>query len=220
VSNFINRRYPGLYLSSTHVGSMGGVNAIKRGEAHVAAIDLLDEADGQYNLSYLRTHFPNGGVKLMRGVGRLQGFMVQKGNPMGIKGVEDLTREGMRYVNRQKGAGTRILLDYLLKQKGMKAEDIYGYEREEFTHLSVAAQIASGSADAGLGIYSAASSYGLDFIPVCVEQYDILMDEEFVASPLFDAFASIIRSKEFEDRLTELGGYTFTDTGKMVEYRD
>ncbi len=220
VSNFINRRFPGLYLSSTHVGSMGGITAIKRGEAHVAGIHLLDEATGEYNLSYLRTHFPAGGVKLMRGVGRLQGFMVQKGNPLGIKGVEDLLKEGLRYVNRQRGAGTRILLDYLLQQKGIQADQIYGYEREEFTHLSVAAQIASGSADAGLGIYSAAASYGLDFIPVCVEQYDILMDETFTQSTLFDAFASIIRSKEFEERLTQLGGYTFTDTGKMVEYLD
>ena len=107
-----------------------------------------------------------------------------------------------------------------MQQKGIQADQIYGYEREEFTHLSVAAQIASGSADAGLGIYSAAASYGLDFIPVCVEQYDILMDETFTQSTLFDAFASIIRSKEFEERLTQLGGYTFTDTGKMVEYLD
>ncbi|MDL2225952.1 molybdopterin biosynthesis protein [Eubacteriales bacterium OttesenSCG-928-M02] len=218
VSDMLNRSFPGVFLASTHVGSMGGINAIKRGQAHGAGIHLLDEATGEYNKSYLKTHFPSGGVVWMRGVGRLQGFMVQKGNPLGIGSVRDLTKDGLRYVNRQRGAGTRILLDYMLKNEGMEEAAIYGYEREEFTHLSVAAQIAADSADAGLGIYSAAASYGLDFVPVTTEQYDILLDEAFTKTAMFEAFQKVITGQAFIDRLTALGGYSFTDTGKILEY--
>jgi len=219
VSDIFKQNYPGVFLSSTHVGSMGGINAIKRGEAHVGGIHLLDDATGTYNISYLQTHFPTGGAVLMRGVGRLQGLMVKKGNPLDIKGIPDLQRQDLRYVNRQRGAGTRILLDYLLAQNDIAPEGIYGYEREEFTHMSVAAQIASGSADLGMGIYSAAASYGLDFVPLCTEQYDFLIEETFWKSALFAPFYEVATSAGFRQRLEELGGYTFQNTGMIIDYQ-
>ena len=194
-------------VSSSHVGSMGAIMAIKRGEAQMGAIHLLDEETGAYNDSYIAKYFPNGGVKLEKGVKRVQGIMVAKGNPKGIKEFKDLAREGISYVNRQKGAGTRILCDFLLKENGMDPADLYGYEREEFTHTSVAAQIASGTADAGLGIYSAAKTYDLDFIPVCDEEYDFLIDEKAYDSEKVQKFLSVLRSDEIKERLSRMGGY-------------
>jgi len=194
-------------VSSSHVGSMGAIMAIKRGEAQMGAIHLLDEETGAYNDSYIAKYFPNGGVKLEKGVKRVQGIMVAKGNPKGIKEFKDLAREGISYVNRQKGAGTRILCDFLLKENGMEPSDLYGYEREEFTHTSVAAQIASGTADAGLGIYSAAKTYDLDFIPVCDEEYDFLIDEKAYDSEKVQKFLAVLRSDEIKERLSRMGGY-------------
>ena len=157
-----NRRH-GTFLSSTHVGSMGGLMALKRREAHFAPIHLLDEETGIYNLSYLKRLFPGEKMALIKGVRRIQGIMVQKGNPQNIQGIEDLKR--VRYINRQRGAGTRVLLDYKLRQLGIKPEEIDGYETEAATHMAVAALVKSKSVDAGMGIRSAASSLGLDFYP-------------------------------------------------------
>ena len=173
-----------MFMSSSHVGSMGGITAIKRGEAHLAGIHLLDEKDGSYNIHMLKKNFPRGGVRLVECVGRVQGLMAAPGNPLGIRGIADLARENLRYVNRQKGSGTRILIDYLCRQAGVDTGKIYGYDREEFTHTSVAAQVASGSADAGLGILSAAKLYDLDFIPVYNEQYDLLIPDAAWETPM------------------------------------
>lgn len=194
-------------VSSSHVGSMGAIMAIKRGEAQMGAIHLLDEETGKYNESYVAAHFKNGGVKLVRGVKRIQGIMVARGNPKGITSFSDIGREGISYVNRQRGSGTRILCDYLLKREGIDPATIYGYDREEFTHTSVAAQIAEGTADAGLGIYSAAKIYGLDFIPICDEDYDFLIAESAFASERVQKFLEILKSDEFKERLLALGGY-------------
>ncbi|MBR6479250.1 MAG: molybdopterin biosynthesis protein [Clostridia bacterium] len=198
-------------VSSSHVGSMGAIMAIKRGEAQMGAIHLLDEETGGYNDSYIAKYFPNGGVKLEKGVKRVQGIMVAKGNPKNIRSFADLKKEGISYVNRQKGAGTRILCDFLLKQNGMSPSDLYGYEREEFTHTSVAAQIASGTADAGLGIYSAAKTYDLDFIPVCNEEYDFLIDEKAFSDEKVQKFLSVLHSDEIKERLKRMGGYETWD---------
>lgn len=211
IADILKIEYGDKYVSSSHVGSMGGIMAIKRKEANIAGTHLLCD-NGEYNIDYIQ------GVdaKLIRGVKRAQGFMVAKGNPKNIKGLEDLTK--ISYVNRQKGSGTRVLLDYLLKQKGINPADIYGYSREEFTHLSVAAQIADGSADAGLGIYSAAQAFGLDFIPVAQEQYDFLVEKSFTETEDFELFMSIIKSEEFARRLEALGGYTLDGTGEEVPF--
>lgn len=211
VADILKRQDPDSVVSSSHVGSMGAIMAVKRGEAQMGAIHLLDEETGGYNDSYVSKYFKDGGVKLEKGVKRVQGLMVAKGNPKGIKGFTDVAREDISYVNRQKGAGTRILCDYLIKKNGMSASDIYGYEREEFTHTSVAAQIASGTADAGLGIYSAAKTYDLDFIPICNEEYDLLIDENAYETDKIKDFLKVLHSDELKERLKKLGGYETWD---------
>ena len=150
IADMMPEKHNNMFVSSTHVGSMGGLMALRRGEAHMAPIHLLDEETGQYNVSYVRRLFDEP-MAIIKGVNRIQGIMVKKGNPLGIKGIEDLTENGIRYVNRQRGAGTRVLLDHLLKEKGISTEDINGYEREMTTHMAVAAAVASESADAGHG---------------------------------------------------------------------
>ncbi|MCH5344608.1 MAG: molybdopterin biosynthesis protein [Acetatifactor sp.] len=205
-----------LFMSSSHVGSMGGIMALRRGEAHAAGCHLLDTENGKYNKSFIRRYFPDGGVKLIRCVGRQQGLMLQKGNPLGITCFADLTGEGIRYVNRQKGSGTRILMDYLCRENGVKAGSIYGYDREEMTHNSVAVQIASGSADVGMGIYSAAKLYGLEFVPICIEEYDILIPDTVWETPMAQKFIEILKSDGFKNRILAMGGYTIDAPGEII----
>ncbi len=204
-----------MFMSSSHVGSMGGVMAVKRGETHIAGIHLLDETDGSYNVHVIRKNFPRGGVRLVECVGRVQGLMVAKGNPLGISGIADLAREGLRYVNRQKGSGTRILIDYLCRLEGLDTDQIYGYDREEFTHTSVATQIASGTADAGLGIWSAAKLYDLEFLPVYNEQYDLLIPDEAWETPMVQKMLELMAGDEFRARLEHLGGYLVDRPGRV-----
>ena len=205
-----------LYMSSSHVGSMGGIMAIRRGEAHAAGCHLLDTATGEYNLAFIRKYFPKGGVRLIRCVGRQQGMMVAKGNPLNIQKFSDIAKEGIRYVNRQKGSGTRILTDYLCKQDNLDVASIYGYDREELTHTSVAAQIVSGSADAGMGIYSAAKLYDLDFIPICIEEYDLIVPDHAWNTPQVQRMIETMKSEEFKTKILALGGYTVENPGEEI----
>ena len=205
-----------VFMSSSHVGSMGGIMAIRRGEAHAAGCHLLDTVTGNYNLSFIKKYFPKGGVKLIRCVGRQQGMMVAKGNPLNIQKFADIAREGLRYVNRQKGSGTRILTDYLCQQDQLDVESIYGYDREELTHNSVAVQIASGSADAGMGIYSAAKLYDLDFIPICIEEYDLLIPDHAWDTPQVQQLIATLKSEAFKEKILALGGYTVENPGEII----
>ena len=215
VSNLLHRKNPNLYMASSHVGSMGGIMAVRRGETHMAGIHLLNEKDGTYNTAFVKKYFPNGGVRVVECVGRTQGIMVAPGNPKNITEIKSLSEQGIRYVNRQKGSGTRILIDYLCKKENIDTTAIYGYDREEFTHTSVAAQIASGSADAGMGIYSAAQLYGLDFIPICIEQYDLLIPDSAWDTDVVQEVIQILKSEEFSQKLTEMGGYTLEHPGEV-----
>jgi len=191
---------------------------MRRREAHVGGCHLLDTGTGEYNLFYMRKYFPNRDVKLVRCVGRQQGLMLQKGNPLGIACFEDIAKDKVRYVNRQKGSGTRILTDYLCEKYSVAAEKIYGYDREELTHTSVAAQIASGSADAGMGIYSAAQLYGLDFYPICIEEYDLLIPEFAWDTPMVQAMLDTLKSDRFREKILAMGGYTIDRPGECIEY--
>ena len=205
-----------VYMSSSHVGSMGGIMAIRRGEAHAAGCHLLNTETGEYNVSFIKKYFPRGGVKLIRCVGRQQGMMVAKGNPLNIQKFADIAREGIRYVNRQKGSGTRILTDYLCKQNGLDTAAIYGYDREELTHTSVAAQIVSGSADAGMGIYSAAKLYDLDFIPICIEEYDLIIPDHAWETPMVRQLIATLKSDAFREKILAMGGYTVENPGEII----
>ena len=214
ISDLLSGENEGIRLSSTHVGSLGGLMALARGEAHMSPTHLLDEETGVYNESYIRKLFPNEEMLLVKGVRRIQGLMVANGNPLGIKGVEDLTR--VKYVNRQRGAGTRVLLDYKLKQAGISPSEIDGYDAEAATHMAVAAQVASGEADCGMGVYSAAHAMGLDFIPVGDEEYDFAMRPETYESPKMKCFLRLLGSDEFRNKLEELGGYSFEGSGSVI----
>jgi len=217
ISDLMSGENEGMRLSSTHVGSLGGLMALRRGEAHMTPTHLLDEDTGVYNESYIKKLFPDEEMLLVKGVGRTQGIMVAPGNPLGIKGVEDLTR--VRFVNRQRGAGTRVLLDYRLKQAGIDPSEIDGYDAEAATHMAVAAQVASGEADCGMGVYSAAHAMGLDFIPVGEEEYDFAMRPETYELPEMQCFLRLLGSDEFRSKLEELGGYSFEGSGKVIRIR-
>ena len=216
LADMLHLENPELYMSSSHVGSMGGIMAIRRGEAHAAGCHLLDTGDGSYNRSFIKKYFPRGGVKLISCVGRQQGLMVAGGNPLNIQKFSDIARGGVRYVNRQKGSGTRILTDYLCAREGLDPAAIYGYDREELTHTSVAAQIVSGSADVGMGIYSAAKLYGLDFIPICIEEYDLIIPDHAWDTPMVRQLIATLKSDAFREKMLSLGGYTVDHPGEVL----
>ena len=205
-----------LSLSSSHVGSLGGLMAAKRGVCHVAGTHLLDERTGTYNLSYIKKYLPDIGVRLVHLVMRDQGLMVPAGNPKAISGLEDLRRDDVRLINRQGGSGTRILLDYRLRQLGIAPDQVDGYANEEFTHMAVAAAVVSGAADVGLGIHAAAKALGLDFIPVVTEQYDLLIPAIFFDSDPIQTLLSVVSSDAFKQRVNVLGGYHTERTGEIL----
>ena len=203
-------------LTSGHVGSMGGILSMKRGECHIAPIHLLDEETGEYNISYVKRYFKDEKMAIIKGVKRQQGFIVQKGNPKNIKDFKDLAREDVSYINRQRGAGTRILLDYHLKLEGIDINNVKGYEREMTTHMAVATSVKTGTATTGLGIYSAAKALDLDFVDITFEDYDFLVPVRILSDPMIKIFIKVLSSKEFEDRVKSLGGYEFKNTGEII----
>lgn len=203
-------------LSSGHVGSMGGILAMKRGECHIAPIHLLDLETGEYNISYVERYFPGQKMALIKGVKRHQGFIVEKGNPKGIKDFSDLVREDVVYVNRQRGAGTRILLDYHLNKENIDPANIRGYDREMTTHMAVATAVKTGSASVGLGIYSAAKALDLDFIDIAYEDYDFLLPYELLEDERVKEFIRTLKSQEFKERVEALGGYGFENIGEII----
>ena len=193
---------------------MAGLMALKRGETHIAPTHLLDEETGVYNVSYLKKLFPGKCMALIKGVKRIQGIIVQKGNPKGIRGIEDLTR--VTYVNRQRGAGTRVLLDYRLKTAGIRPEEIDGYDKEATTHMAVAALVKNGGADAGMGIYSAAHAMDLDFIPVGEEEYDFAIEQESLELEEIKKFLEVLKSSAFAQKAREAGGYDISHAGEVA----
>lgn len=213
VAELMRRHRPDVSVASTHVGSMGAIMSARRRENHCGGIHLFDEATGTYNTAYLRTYFPEGGVRQVECVYRQQGFIVAPQNPKGIASLSDLTKPGMRYVNRQRGSGTRILCDYICKQENIDPHDIYGYDREEFTHTAVAALVQADSADAGMGIYSAAKMYDLGFVPVCEEQYDLLIPDYAWDNPLVEHLLETLASDAFIGRISQMGGYRLEHPG-------
>ena len=202
-------------VSSANVGSIGGLLAIRRGETHVAGSHLLDEETGEYNVSYVERYIPNTEVTLIHLAGRTQGLMTPSHNPMQITSLPDLARNGVRFVNRQRGSGTRVLLDFKLREMAVPTESIVGYDREEYTHLAVAAAVQGGRADVGLGILPAAKAMGLEFIPLFEEQYHLVIPTEFYESDLLRPMLDMIRSAVFQREVEELGGYNVSNMGTL-----
>ena len=203
-------------MASTNVGSLGGLVALRRSEAHLAGAHLLDPESGEYNLTYIRQYLPGVPVKVIALVGREQGLIVPKGNPKGIHTLANLGRSDVSFVNRQRGAGTRLLLDYHLEQGGISVDNVKGYAQEEFTHLAVAAAVASGRADCGLGITAAAYALDLDFIPLFQERYDLVIPQEHAESPLLVPLFAVLENVDFRDAVSGLPGYDISPLGQVV----
>src|SRR5450830_24006 len=207
---------PRLSLASVNVGSMGGIMAIKEGQAHIAGVHLLDTETGRFNVPYILRQVSSKDVFLMHMCERTQGLMVPPGNPKGIKGIEDLARPGVSFINRQKGSGTRLLLDYLLEGAGMRPVDIYGFEREMFTHTAVAAAVAGGTADVGIGVLAAARALKLEFIRSEEHTYELLGLRFFMETPGFEALVGVLADPGFRGEVEALGGYDLSHAGEMV----
>lgn len=217
LANLLHKQRPACRLSSAHVGSMGGIIAIKRGEAHLAGCHLLDEESGEYNISFIKKYLANIPLQLINLVYREQGFLVPKGNPLGIKGFEDLARHNIRFINRQRGAGTRLLTDMHLNRLDIDPSQVNGYDREEYTHMNVASAVASSNVDTGLAIRAAAVALDLDFIPVAEERYDLILPKVFLEDPKVIALLHTIReNSEFRQTVTGLAGYGLRNCGKIM----
>uniref|UniRef100_A0A7C5ET76 Molybdopterin molybdenumtransferase n=1 Tax=Desulfobacca acetoxidans TaxID=60893 RepID=A0A7C5ET76_9BACT len=216
LATLLRKRDPRLRLSSGHVGSQGGLMALAQGRSHFAGSHLFDPQTNTYNVTYIQRFLPGLPLKLINLAWREQGFMVAPGNPKNIRTVADLVRPGVRFINRQRGAGTRLLLDYLLKEHGLDPAQVEGYDREEYTHMAVAVNVLSGTADVGLGILAAARALGLDFIPLTPERYDLVVPETTFQDRRFQVLLEVIRSPEYQEAAAALGGYDLRDCGKIL----
>lgn len=216
IDSMLRHTHPAFSLTSAHVGSLGGLLALSRGQCHLAGSHLLDEHTGEYNKEAMRTYLKGTPSLLVHLANREQGFMVLPGNPLNITGVESLAGSGVRFINRQKGSGTRVLLDWKLKQKGILPSSIQGYREEEYTHMNVAAAVLSGRADCGLGVRAAAAALGLDFIPAGTEEYDLVIPQCFMGDARMQALLDVIRSEPFRSTVTAMGGYDTSRSGSIL----
>lgn len=218
VSDIMETKYENVNFSSTHVGSTAGLMALKRSETMIVPTHLLDEATGVYNVPILKQLFENDkndtGITLIKGFKRIQGIVVKKGNPLNIKNLSELTK--YRFVNRQRGSGTRVLLDYKLKQLNINPNDINGYTKEMSTHMAVCAAVASGEADCGIAIKPTANVMGLDFIEIGVEEYDFALRTKYLNDYKIQKFLEVIKSPELHKKLDELGGYGYDNVGTII----
>ncbi len=217
LGNLLRKQDPAYPLASTHVGSLGGLMALKQGMCHLAGSHLLDPMDGSYNTSYIRKHLAGRDIRAVTLVHREQGFIVPKGNPKNIASIHDLFGEGIRFINRQAGSGTRVLLDYELERHHLDPDAILGYDQDEYTHMAVAVAVLSGKVDTGLGIKSAANALGLDFVPLVEERYDLLLPGELFDTPMIQAVLTVINTADFRQAVEALGGYSTRETGRLVE---
>jgi putative molybdopterin biosynthesis protein len=216
LANLLGKCYPPIFLSSHSVGSLGGILAIRNGICHMAGAHLLDPESGEYNFPYIKTHLNGIDLKVIHLVWREQGLFIRRGNPKKVKGLEDLLRKDITFINRQKGSGTRILLDHTLKNLSLDSNQIRGYEKEEFTHMAVASTVASGIADAGLGILPAARAMNLDFISIAKERYDLIIPTLYLKDEKVQKVVETIRSDEFKRMVSQMGGYDVSRTGELL----
>ena len=218
LAQFLSLR--GSRLSSGNLGSLGGLIALQRGEAHLAGSHLLDPETGEFNLPYIERYLPDVPVVVVRLVGREQGLILAPGNPKTITGLGDIARADLAYVNRQRGAGTRILLDYQLEKLGIEPASVRGYQHEEYTHLAVAAAVASGRADCGLAIHAAAAALKLDFLPLYQERYDLIIPKEHHESARLMPLLQLLGDPEFQQTVASLPGYSTDSMGEIIAVID
>lgn len=204
-------------LASTHVGSMSGLTALRNGSCHLSGMHLFDPESNDFNFPFLLKFLPGDPLSeytLINLAIRHQGLIVPAGNPLGIKGIDDLRR--VRFINRQRGAGTRILLDWKLREADIAADEVNGYGKEEFTHMAVAVNVLSGAADCGMGIHAAARALGLDFVPLALERYDLVIPTRFLDDPRIEAVRSLLEDPGFQTRIAAQGGYDTPLTGQIM----
>lgn len=213
--DMVKERQPAMDLMSAHVGSLSGIMAMQKGFVELATSHILDEQEKVYNIPAARKYLEGKKVILVHIAKRMQGLITARGNPKGIRGVADLARKDVKFVNRQLGSGTRILLDMLLNEHGIDRRSIHGYEREEATHAATAILVKEGIADAGLAIYPVSRVFSLDFIPIREEEYDLFVAEEFTGDPRFTLLMELLTSPEFAARLEEFGGYNTKESGTI-----
>ncbi|MEW9123465.1 MAG: helix-turn-helix transcriptional regulator [Thermotaleaceae bacterium] len=217
LSRYLQQHPRGVRALRSYVGSYNGLYGLYLGEVQVATAHLWDGETNEYNVPYVRRLVPGISTAVIHLAVRMQGFYVAKGNPKGIKGWEDLKRPDIRIINREKGSGTRILLDEHLRLLGIQGKNIEGYERECLSHLAVASAVARGGADLALGNEKTGLQVqGIDFIPLQKERYDMVVKKEDLDTPPFEAILSILHSSDFEKELSGIGGYDLSDLGKMI----
>ena len=216
-SNFQDSRYT---ISISNVGSLAGLIALQKGNCHIAAAHLLDFETGEYNSSFIKKHFPDMKIVLLDVAHREQGLIVKKGNPLGSKTLKHLATKKLTFVNRQEGSGTRVLLDYRLKENSIDPADIPGYSRIAYTHMEVALDVFSGAADVGIGILAAARMLGLDFVPLARERFDLAIPTANFSAGAVKAIRAVLNSDDFKSNIVQMGGYEIRDTGKVVYERE
>lgn len=216
LSHALNKRFPEYTLSFSNVGSLAGLIALGRGSSHLAGCHLFDPDTGQYNLLYISRYLPEIKITVINLVYRDIGLIVKPGNPLNIVFVNDLSRPGIKIINRQEGSGTRVLFDYECKKMGIEPKLIAGYEKEVNTHLEVATAVASGVADVGLGILSAAKMLNLTFVHLAKERYDLVIPRENLSVRPIASLVEVIQSSEFKESINQMGGYDTKDTGKVM----
>lgn len=214
-----NLMHPEYTISISSIGSLAGLIALKNESCHIAASHLLDLETGEYNTSFIKKHFPELKVVILNLTHREQGLIVKKGNPLGIKTLNDLANKKISFVNRQEGSGTRVLVDYRLKENGIKPAEISGYDRIAHTHMEVALDVFSGAAETAVGIYATARLLGLDFIPMATERFDLIIPSNIFSSETVKALREVLGSEEFKSNIARMGGYETQETGKIMYER-
>lgn len=212
----LKHKVPRINVDVTYAGSLGGLIALQEEKADLAGIHLLDEETGEYNYPYVKRVLPGREVAIIHLAYRIQGLMFSVANPKQVKGIEDLKRSDITFINRQKGSGTRVLLDNTLRQRSIQSSEVKGYDRELNTHLAVASDIVSGKSDVGLGIEAAASTCNLGFLPLFRERYDLVMPLANYRNKMFEPLLDIIKSQDFKKIVDNIGGYDTSKTGETT----
>jgi putative molybdopterin biosynthesis protein len=216
LQTYMKKTYPEFYIFSANTGSTDGMKALNKGFTDIAWSHLLDPKSGQYNIPFLPTYLPDVNAVVVNLFHRELGFLVAPKNPFEINGFEDLSKRGLRFVNRQKGSGTRVLLDHHLKQLKIPSSRIEGYEREVYTHFEVGLSILSKEADVGICTVAVAKLLGLPFIPIARESFDMILDQGTFFYKGIQAFIETLNSREFRQRVETIGAYDFKDSGKIL----
>ena len=205
---------PATQLAIEYSGSLGGLMALAQGKADIAGTHLWDAATDSYNRPFVRRLLPGRKLALLTLAQRSLGLILPAGNPQNVQALADLARPEVQWVNRQPGSGTRVWLDAQLQAAGVDPAAIPGYQREELTHLAIARSVTNGEATAGLGIHAAAAAYGLAFVPLTQERYDLAIPADMWPTPAVQTLAAVIRSPRFQETITALGGYGASETGQ------